>query len=139
MTDSKLKDRIRARWDAFQPTKVGSFWALVFTVIGTMILGFGAAGWTTAGSAQEMADNAAENARAQLAGAICVEKFLASENAQANLADFKTIDYSFKRREFVQEGGWAMMPGDTASTSARAAANQCATALYEHTGVVAAS
>lgn len=139
MTNSKFKDRIRARWDAFQPTKVGSFWALVFTVIGTMILGFGAAGWKTSGSAQEMADKAAESARAQLAGAICVDKFLAAEDAETKLVAFKNIDYSFKRREFVQEGGWAMMPGETASKSTRAAASLCASALYDYTGVVAAS
>lgn len=136
MTD-KLKDRIRTRWNAFQPTKIGTFWALVYIMGGTLVLGFTAGGWMTAGSANEMAEKAANDARAQLAGSVCVERFLAAENADVQLAEFKSIDYGYKRREFVEQGGWAMMPGHTPA-GAVSAANHCANALHEQEDVVAA-
>lgn len=136
MSDS-IVGRIRARWEAFQPTRVGTIWALIYTVGGTMALGFTAGGWMTAGGAQEMADKAAAKARAQLAATVCVERFLAAADAEAQLASLKSISNNFQRRRFIEDGGWTVMPGNTSGTAQ--AASLCAAALYKHPDTVATS
>lgn len=134
MTEGRIS-RLRQRWDAFRPTKAGSFWSVVYTTAGVLVLGFTAGGWMTAGAAQEMADKAAAKARAQLASVFCVERFLAEADADARLADLKRIEFGYKRRDFVRDGGWALMPGDESSSAQ--AASLCAAALYKHAGTVA--
>lgn len=136
MTESRI-ERIRNRWNAFQPTRAGSFWAIVYITAGTIALGFTAGGWMTAGGAQAMAEKAAVKARAELAGRYCMESFLAAADAEAQLASFKAIDFDFQRRQFVEQGGWATVPGDKAASTQ--AASLCAAALHKYTGKVAAS
>lgn len=135
MTESRIR-RIRARWNAFQPTRAGSFWAIVYVSAATVALGFTAGGWMTAGGAQELADRAAARARAEVVGTLCVERFLAAADAEAQLASLKGITPGFRRREFVEQGGWTTLPGATAPTPQ--AAELCAAALYKHNGAVAA-
>ena len=48
-----------------------------------------------------------------LASAICVERFNAAPDAAAKLVEFKAIPDSYKKRQFVEAGGWATMPGQT--------------------------
>ena len=52
-------------------------------------------------------------ARRDLASAICVERFKAAPDATAKLVEFKAIPDSYKKRQFVEAGGWATMPGQT--------------------------
>lgn len=136
MTESRI-ERIRKRWNAFQPTRAGSFWAIVYTTAGAIALGFTAGGWMTAGGAQEMAERAAVKARAELAGSYCVESFLAAADAEVQLASFRDIDYGFQRRQFVEQGGWATIAGDKAASAQ--AASLCAAALHKYAGKVASS
>lgn len=134
MTEGRIR-RLRERWNAFRPTRAGSFWAAVYTAGGAIALGFTVGGWMTPGAAQELADKAAAKARAQLTSTLCVQRFLAAPDAEARLADLKAIDLGYHRRQFVAEGGWALMPGEESTSSQ--AAGLCAAALYRHAGVVA--
>ena len=58
---------------------------------------------------------------------ICVEKFLAAPDAQAQLVALKAIDSSYRQRQFIEEGGWAVMPSTDEAT--RQAADLCAKVL----------
>ena len=64
-----------------------------------------------AAAAQEMAGDASEEARGQLASVVCAESFLAAPDAAVQLAALQEIDSSYQQRRFVQDGGWATMPG----------------------------
>lgn len=81
----------------------------------------------TGGTSRTMAATAGDTARGELASAICIERFNAAPDAAAKLVEFKAIPDSFKKRQFVEAGGWATMPGQT--TPDRRGAEACATAL----------
>lgn len=106
MAESKLAERIAT----YQPTKTTLFWSCVAAVALTAIVGFGWAGWVTAGTAEKMAADAAEESRAQLAATICVEQFLEAPDARAQLASLKEASI-WSRESFIEKGGWATMPG----------------------------
>jgi hypothetical protein len=117
------------RWEQFQPTKTMLMWACVGSVVATIAVGFTFGGWVTGGTAQEMASTAGDEARAELAAAVCMENFLASADARTQLAELKDIDNAFRQRQFIEGGEWALMP-DRDSVNRRAAA-KCAEMLAE--------
>lgn len=96
---------IGENWSAYRPSKAVWFWSCLGAAVLTMIVGFSWGGWTTNGTATKQAQAAGEQAAAQLAANICVKRFLAAPNAQAQLAELKKTD-SWKRDSFVQDGGW---------------------------------
>jgi len=96
--------------------------------VATMIVGFSWGGWVLGGTAERMA---AERASAAVVVALtpsCVASFLQQANAAAKLAEFHTID-SWKRREFIETGGWATPRGDKTPNSGLATA--CAEELVK--------
>jgi hypothetical protein len=101
------------RWEDYQPSKTILFWACVAAVVATIIVGFNWGGWVTGGTSRTAATAAADAARGDLASAICVERFKAAPDAAAKLVEFKAIADSYKKRQFVEAGGWATMPGQT--------------------------
>ena len=123
------KRSLTQRWEEFRPTKTMLMWACIGSVAATVALGFTLGGWVTGGTAHGMASDAADEARAELAAAVCMEEFLASANAPAQLAELKGIDSSFRQRQFIEQGNWALMP-DRDSASRQAAA-RCAEMLAE--------
>lgn len=118
---------LRERWEAFQPTKTMLAWSCVGAVVATIVVGFTWGGWVTGGTAQEMAEDAGDQGRAELAASICVENFLAERNAQTQLTELKDLDSSFRQRQFVEEGDWALMPDQ--DSASRQAASRCAELL----------
>lgn len=118
---------ISRRWEDYRPTKTVLAWACVATAILTMVVGFSWGGWVTGGTSQELVAAAGSEARGELAGAICVERFNAAPDSAARLVELKTITSSWGRREFVETGGWATMPGQT--NADRRGAEACADAL----------
>jgi len=104
--ERKLNDR----WNDFTPSKTVWGWSMAGAAVATMILGFTAGGWTTGGTAQKMAEEAARDARAQLASTVCVERFTASDSARTSLAALKETA-SYKRDDFIADGGWATPAG----------------------------
>lgn len=86
-------------------------WGVVLGGVITMIIGFSWGGWTTASTAKAM------NHEAVLASqsAICVAQFMNDPEHEAKLQELREMD-SWKRAEFIQKGGWAIMPGHENST-----------------------
>jgi hypothetical protein len=121
------KQSLSRRWEDYQPSKTMLFWACVAAVIATIVVGFSWGGWVTGGTSRAMAATAGDNARGELASAICVERFNAAPDAAAKLTEFKAITESYKKRQFVEAGGWATMPGQT--TPDKLGVQGCATAL----------
>ncbi len=121
------KQSFARRFEDYQPTKSMLAWACVATAVATMIVGFSWGGWVTGGTSQTMATTAGDAARAELASVICVERFKAAPDSAAKLVEFKAITDSYKKRQFVETGGWATMPGQKSSD--RLAAEGCAVAL----------
>ncbi len=115
------------RWDDYQPSKSILLWACVATAIATVIIGFSWGGWVTGASSRTMASQAADTARGELAANICVQRFNAAPDAAAQLTALKALPEGYKRRQFVEDGGWATMPG--AATADRQGVDGCATAL----------
>ena len=58
--------------------------------------------------------------------AICVERFQAGGDAQAQLAALKLLQV-YSRGSFIEKGGWAVMPDK--SSASRAATSLCANQL----------
>lgn len=124
---STTKQSLSRRWEDYQPSKNMLVWACIAVVIATIVVGFSWGGWVTGGSSRTMAAAAGDTARGELASAICVERFNAAPDAAARLAEFKAIPDSYKKRQFVEAGGWATMPGQT--TPDRRGAEGCVVTL----------
>jgi hypothetical protein len=127
MAEKKLS--LGQRWDRLQPTKGSVFWAVVAGGVATMVTGFTWGGWVTGGSARAMTEKAAQAAHQELAAAVCANRFAAGPDAHAQLTALKQISSSYQRGKFVEEGGWAVMPG--ASSADREDATACADGLLK--------
>jgi len=103
-------------------------WGVIVGAAGTMIIGFSWLGWTLGTTAERVAQERMEVAVASALTPICVENFLEQSDATVKLTGLKAID-SWKQTEFVEQGGWATMPGST--TPARGVASACAEALVK--------
>ncbi|MET3596125.1 hypothetical protein ABID26_005542 [Mesorhizobium shonense] len=114
------------RFDEYRPSKTLWFWSVVGVSVLTMIVGFTAGGWTTAGTASEMAKTSAIKARAELVANLCVEKFITASNASANLTKLKGTS-SYRRDSFISDGGWVKLAG--LKKDAPGAADLCADKL----------
>lgn len=101
-------------------------WGAVVGGVVVAIVGFTWGGWVTGGSALEAATEAADESRADLAAAICVQNFLAMDDARAQLSALQD-ESSFQQRQFVEAGGWAVMPDR--EEASRGAATLCARML----------
>jgi hypothetical protein len=112
---------------SYQPSKSVLFSSCAGAIVATMIVGFTWGGWVTGSTSRAAAATAGDEARGELASAICVERFNAAPDAAAKLAEFKALSDSYKKRQFVEAGGWATMPGQT--TPDRLGVQGCATAL----------
>jgi hypothetical protein len=112
-------------WMEFQPTKTMTFWSCAAVAVATMAIGFGAGGWVTGGTAEEMAQNASEKARAELVASACVEKYAAHDTFATDLAALKEAS-SWKQGDIVAEGGWATLAGmkEPLDDAARLCANK---------------
>ena len=97
-------------------------------IAATLLIGFGAAGWVTGGSAQKQADIAAAAARTDLGVSACVEDFMQGRDAAKRLSSLKEAQW-YLREKLVSDGGFATLPGSTTADSAVAA--QCAVKLSD--------
>lgn len=113
MAVQNSKTSIFQRFDTYQPSKTILGWACVATAVATIIVGFNWGGWVTGGSSVQAATAAGKIARGELASAICVERFKAAPDATGKMIEFKALSDSFAKRQFIEAGGWASMPGQT--------------------------
>jgi len=116
------------RWESYQPSKTLVFWTCVAAVVATMTVGFSWGGWVTGSTARQVADKAATGARAELVAAICVDRFGSSPDVVTNLAELKQMS-SWKRDDFIKDGGWITVVGIAKPTSG--AAELCAQRLLD--------
>jgi hypothetical protein len=114
------------RWANIEPTKGFVFWACVATAVLTIFVGFKWGGWVTGGTAREMAEAYAVEARADLAAASCVERFGRGPEAGARLAALKKTD-SWMRGSYMDKAGWATPIG--AGEPVQLAGERCAEKL----------
>lgn len=117
------------RFEQYRPTKTVLFWACAASVAATIVIGFSVGGWVTGGTAQDIANRAAAQSRHELTASICVDRFMGSTEARAQLTALKGITSGFRQRQFVQDGGWAVMPG--AERAESQAADLCAKELVK--------
>lgn len=108
---AKLAD-FQQKWSQMKLTKAAAFWVAIAAIALTVYLGFAQAGWVTDGTAQQMAQIAAQSAIVDRLAPICVIQFNEDSQRTQNLEDFKALASSFQRAAYVKEQGWATMPGE---------------------------
>jgi hypothetical protein len=113
---------LRQRWGKAKPTKATAFWIAVGAIVLTLVLGFTRGGWTTGGSATRMAETSANSAVIARLAPICVAQFNADSQRDVKFEELKALT-SFKRVGFVEEQGWATMPGE--STADKGVISEC--------------
>jgi len=119
-------DSFSQRWAEYRPTKTTWFWSAVVIAIGTMVTGFTVGGWTTGGTAAAMAEDAARDSRAELASAICVQRFAAAPDASAKWAELKDAS-SYERDNLIEDAGWTTFAA--MEEAVPGAADMCADSL----------
>ena len=97
--------------------------------VAAMVIGFTWGGWVTGGAANKLAADQASTAVVAVLTPICVEKFLRSSDAQANLTALRQISTNWEQGQYLEKGGWATRPGATSSDYELARA--CAAKLIE--------
>jgi hypothetical protein len=120
--EQKKKVSLRKWWREARPTKTAVFWSWVASIVLTMIIGFAWGGWVTGRTARTLAEDMAEDAVVERLAPICVYQFNQDPGKAAKLAELKETS-SYQRRTFVQDQGWATMPGEEAPD--RAVAEEC--------------
>lgn len=113
-------------WREFRPSKAQALGCAVGAALLLLVIGFGPGGWVTGGKAQQMAAEAATQARTELAVAVCAEEFMGGKDAQARLSSLRSASW-YERGDLVAKAGWATMPDRKEPNSAVAA--QCAARL----------
>ena len=98
-------------------------WGVVIGAIALLIVIFWT-GWVmTSSSAKEQGEQMAKEAVLENLVPICVEQYLQDPNKVERFAELKEKS-SYQRDDYVEEMGWATMPG--AESSVRGIADKCA-------------
>jgi hypothetical protein len=105
--EQEKKVSYRQRWDNARATKKVVFWAIIGSVVLTIIAGFNWGGWVTTGTAQEMADAAV----VQRLAPICIDQFNQDPGKGQKLIEFNKAR-NYQKDDYVMEQGWATMPGE---------------------------
>ena len=103
-------------------------WSALGGAIVLAAIGFAWGGWVTGGTAQEMAEEMAENAVVARLAPICVEQFKQDSEKDQKLKDLKKED-SWNRDDYVEKQGWATMLGEKKPDSK--VSGKCADMLME--------
>jgi len=79
---------------------------LIAGAVIAMIIGFAWGGWKTSSTTKTMTEEAVLASQA----AICVAQFMKDPNHEEKFKEFKELK-SYERADFIQKGGWDIMPG----------------------------
>ena len=123
------------RWEDATVSKTVAFWSCAACVAGALVVGFTWGGWVTGGSAETMARRAANDARAELAAAVCVHQFNGAPDASGQLALLQKAS-AWSRSGMIEKGGWSTLAGVAAPVAG--AADLCAKRLIDAAPAVAA-
>ena len=117
------KRTLSQRFDDYQVSKAVLFWACAGSVVVATIVGFTWGGWVTGGTAKEMAEGSAAQARQELAAVVCVDRFMAAPDAGDQLTALQEITSSRAQGKFVEDGGWAIIVPASSPTDYQARAD----------------
>ncbi len=92
------------------------------------IAGFSWGGWVTGGTAEAMADKRAKSATVAALAPICAAKFQGDSSFDTKLSELNDTR-AYQRAAFIEEGGWATMPGNDKGD--RDVAKACADMITE--------
>jgi hypothetical protein len=120
--EQKKKFSLKKWWKEARPTKTAVFWSWVACVVITMIIGFAWGGWVTGRTSRKLAEDVADDAVTERLALICVAQFNQDPAKDAKLETLNQAS-SYERRTYVQDQGWATMPGDEGPS--RAVAEEC--------------
>jgi hypothetical protein len=104
-------------------------WGAVVGSILTMIVGFSWGGWTTSGTAQQVALKQADAAVTAALVPICLAGEKADVARAKKLGELTAITSSWEQTEFVMKTGWATFPGQADPN--RAVAEACAAGVLK--------
>lgn len=93
--------------------------------VGAIVIGFWQFGLSTGSNARKLA----ETAVTQAVTPVCVKRFKADANYEANFAALQKESYSGNRTRLVEKGSWAKFSGNVSAT--RSVAEACAEALVK--------
>jgi hypothetical protein len=102
-------------------------WGAAAGAVAMAVVGFSYLGWTTASTAEKLAQDTANTAVVAALVPYCVVKAQADPNL-ATLTKFQTEQSSYSRSDIVMKAGWATMDGATSGNDALARA--CAEKLH---------
>jgi hypothetical protein len=94
-----------------------------------MIVGFGWGGWTTGGTADQVARRQADAAVTSALVPFCVANAKLDPTGTKKVGELRAISYSYEQQEFVMKTGWATMAGSTDPN--RDVAEACASQLLK--------
>ena len=120
--EQKKKFSLKKWWREARPTKTAVFWSWVACVVLTMIIGFAWGGWVTARTSRRLAEEVADAAVTERLGLICVAQFNQDPARDQKLEELKKLS-RYERRNYVQDQGWATMPGEESPD--REVADEC--------------
>jgi predicted negative regulator of RcsB-dependent stress response len=124
--EQKQKKSLKKWWKETRPSKTVVFWLLLAAVILTVVVGFFWGGWTTNAAAQKLAAQTAKDAVVERLSSICTTQFDQDPGREAKLEELRKAS-SYSRSSFVEEQGWATMPGEQRPD--RGVAQECARLL----------
>jgi len=81
-------------------------WSLIVGAVIAMVIGFAWGGWSTAATTQKISEEAVLASQA----AICVAQFMKDPNHEEKLKELSEVS-SYQRSNFIEKGGWDIMPG----------------------------
>jgi hypothetical protein len=105
------KESAGQRWRQARPTKTTVFWSALGAMVLILVVGFTWGGWVTGGTAQNRAATSAQEAVTARLTPICVALFNQDPERDEKLQAFRAIA-SYQRATYVQDQGWATMPGE---------------------------
>lgn len=118
------------RWSEAQPTKMILLWAILGAAVLTIAVGFIWGGWVTGGGSTKAGVQVGKDAVIERLAPICVAQFNQDPDNAAKLEELKGMTV-YKRNQYIQDQGWATMPGEASPD--RNVADACATLLLQAT------
>lgn len=99
-----------------------------FGAVATIVIGFNWGGWMLESTAAKQINESAKSAVVSVLAPICADKFQQAADMTDNLAMLKK-ESSYQQANFVEKGGWAVLPGSDKASSGVAKA--CAAILVD--------
>ena len=121
--EQKKKKSLKKWWKEARPSKTAVFWLLLASVILTVVVGFIWGGWTTGAAAQKLAMDTANDAVVERLASICTTQFDQDPGREQKLGELRKSS-GYQKRSFVEDQGWATMPGE--EKPERGVAEECA-------------